>query len=418
MIHKQFWIVLALCCVQIGTPLIAKVPTEVFSKENQIALLKRQIAKADTPVSLTFSKTDIREVLRLFSVEFGMNIISNDEVKGEVSFGFKDIAPIEAFDAIMVSQGFDWHVEGGVIQIYAQQPVEVIQLNYGLAADLASPLAQMLSGKGSITVDNTSNSLVIKTSRGDMQRITQVISELDKRPAQVLVEVAIMDVQGDSSQILGIGPNTTLPNGSTIKQKGMANTFAEGTQGMFVNLIEGNFNVLLEALQSNQNIDLLATPKILAVNHKKATIITGQRLGFRTTTSSTDGNFVSEGVDFLDVGTKLSFTPHIANNGDITMEIKPEVSEGTVSDDGIPNEDSTEAETTVLVRDGQTVLIGGLIREKNVQTVTGVPLLSDIPFLGDFFKKNSTERVKKETIVLITPRLVTPESMKTEEKER
>lgn len=116
---------------------------------------------------------------------------------------------------------------------------------------------------------------------------------------------------------------------------------------------------------------------------------------------------MSEGVDFLDVGTKLTFTPHISENGDITMAINPEVSEGNVNDTGIPSEDKTQAETTVLVRDGQTVLIGGLIREKKTQETTGVPLLSDVPWLGDFFKKTSTVTVKKETIVLITPRLVT-----------
>lgn len=407
-IHKAFLILFLLSCL--ASPAMANTP-EPFSKENQIKTLKSHILKSEKPISITFSKTDIREIIRFFSVEFGMNIIGTEEVKGEVSFGFKDIDPIQAFDAIMTSQGFDWHVQNKVIHVYSQQPVEILRLNYSLATEISSPLAQMLSGKGSITVDPASNSLVIKTSRGDMQRIRQIVSELDQRPAQVLVEVAIMDVQGDSSQIFGIGPNTTLPNGSTIKQKGMANAVADGNQGLFVNLVEGNFNVLLEALQSNQNIDLLATPKILTVNHKKATIITGQRLGYRTTTSSTDGNFVSEGVDFLDVGTKLTFTPHIAENGDITMEIRPEVSEGNVTDDGIPNEDTTEAETTVLVRDGQTVLIGGLIREKTIQDTTGVPLLSDIPWLGDFFKKNSSTTVKKETIVLITPRLVTPESL-------
>jgi type II secretory pathway component GspD/PulD (secretin) len=382
------------------------------NKDLQINTLKSQLPKSSQSVSLTFSKTDIREILRFFSLEFGMNIIANDEVQGEISFGFKNIDIVTAFDAILTSQGLEWRVERGIIHIYKQQPSAVIKLNYAIAAELASPLAQLLSDKGSITTDTHSNALVIKASRGDLERLKSIVSELDKRPSQVLVEVAIMDVQGDDSNIFGVGPNTTLPNGSTIKQNGLANTVADGGSGLFLNVIEGNFNVLLEALQSNQNIDLLATPKILTVNHKKAQIVTGQRLGYRTTTSSTDGNFVSEGVDFLDVGTKFTFTPHIAENGDIIMDIKPEVSEGNVNDSGIPNEDTTQAETTVLVRDGQTVLIGGLIREKKTESITGVPLLSDIPFIGDLFRKKSTVTVKKETMVLITPRLVTPETIR------
>ncbi len=381
----------------------------IVSKDAQMSLLKHSIHKSKAPISMTFSKTDIRDILQFFSLEFGMNIIANEDVQGEISFGFKDTDLINAFDAILTSQGLDWHMtNGGIIYVYKQTPVEVIKLNYALATDLSSPLAQLLSEKGSITTDVISNTLIIKTSRGDLERIKQVVAALDQRPAQVLVEVAIMDVQGDSSQIFGVGPNTTLPNGTTIKQNGLANDVTDNGSGLFLNIIEGNFNMLLESLQSNQNIELLATPKILTINHKKAEIITGQRLGYRTTTSSTDGNFVSEGIEFLEVGTKLTFTPHIADNGDITMEIKPEVSEGTVSATGIPNEDATQAETTVLVRDGQTVLIGGLIREKKVQENTGVPLLSDIPFLGDLFKKTSTTTVKKETVVLITPRLVTP----------
>jgi len=100
-------------------------------------------------------------------------------------------------------------------------------------------------------------------------------------------------------------------------------------------------------------------------------------------------------VDFLDVGTKLTVTPHIAENGDIPMEINPEVSEGTVSSSDIPSEDKTQAETTVLVRDGQTVLFGGIIREKKIQETTRAPVLSDIPWLGDFFKKNQHRHCQK-----------------------
>ena len=142
---------------------------EPFSKEAQIESLKSQISTSGKPINISFSKTDIREIIRFFSTEFGMNIIGNEEVKGEVSFGFKDIDPIQAFDAILTSQGFDWNVDNKVIHVYTQQPVEILRLNYSLAAEMASPLAQMLSGKGSITVDPASNSLVIKTSQGDMK---------------------------------------------------------------------------------------------------------------------------------------------------------------------------------------------------------------------------------------------------------
>ncbi len=396
-------IFLGLCCLC----------SSVFAntKEAQIAALKRQVPKLDRKMNVTFSKTDIRQVIFFFSSEFDMNIIANTEVVGDISFGFKNINIVDAFDAILLSQGFDWYVAQGVIYVVPQQPVEVIKLHYANAAEMATPVAQMLSGKGSVMVDSFSNSLILKAAQADVQRIKSVVAELDQQPLQVLVEVAIMDVQGDTAFNLGVGPNTTFPSGTTIKQNGIAGAVADGDVGLFANVIEGNFNVLIEALKSSQNINLLATPKILTLNHKQAQIITGQRLGYRVNTTSTDGQFVAQGVDFLDVGTKLTFTPHISENGDIIMEIKPEISEGNVSD-GIPNSDRTEASTTVVVRDGQTVLLGGLIREKTVDGITGVPILSDIPFIGDFFKRKSTTTVKKETVVLITPRLVTPEALK------
>ena len=112
------------------------------------------------------------------------------------------------------------------------------------------------------------------------------------------------------------------------------------------------------------------------------------------------------------MGTKLSFTPYVYSDGTIRMDIHPEVSEGSITTDGLPQKQTTEATTTVIVRDGETIVIGGLIKDKTKETEKGVPIIMNIPIIGNFFKRKELLWEKKEIIAVITPHIITEEKMK------
>ena len=169
-------------------------------------------------------------------------------------------------------------------------------------------------------------------------------------------------------------------------------------------LFRSELQAEFESLQTKTGLDILAQPRIMAANHKPASIITGERLGYKVQTIN--GSSISESIEFLEVGTKLNFTPPITNKGHILMKIHPVVSEGSIVDD-LPKENTTETTTEVMVKDGQTIIIGGLIRQKDVITNAGIPILVDLPFVGFLFGKQTTTTQKRELIVLITPHILT-----------
>ena len=146
----------------------------------------------------------------------------------------------------------------------------------------------------------------------------------------------------------------------------------------------------------------------MAMNDQTAEIITGSRLGYKVKTVTTTG--MVESVEFLDVGTKLVITPSIKSDGLIIMEIHPEISEGAIVGD-LPQKNSTETTTKLIIKDGQTIVIGGLIRDTSKKEVKGVPLLMDIPVIGAFFKRTDITSEKKEVIVLITPHIMNSRSL-------
>jgi type II secretory pathway component GspD/PulD (secretin) len=170
--------------------------------------------------------------------------------------------------------------------------------------------------------------------------------------------------------------------------------------------MSGNVNAFLNALDKTSDYDLIATPWITAVNNQVAEILIGQKLGFRKTLTTQTGTL--QDIEFLEVGTKLKFLPHISPDGYIRMEIYPAVSDGVFNGD-IPSENTTETKNQVVVKDGQTIVIGGLTKEYKTKAVVGVPIISQIPLLGSFFKKTELVSEKRDLMIIITPHIMNTE---------
>ena len=257
-----------------------------------------------------------------------------------------------------------------------------------------------------------SNMLVVEAPPAIMEKIDSIFKRLDASPRQVLVEAQILEItagNGATPNVLGV--QAEYKNSSTdIQTQGFANAAAPGVPGLYAQVIKGNVAAYVEALENKEGYNMLARPKILAVSGKPANIISGSKLGYKTTTTTTTGTI--QNVDFLEVGTKLSFTPYVYSDGTIKMDIHPEVSEGSITTDGLPQKQTTEATTTVIVRDGETIIIGGLIKDKSQETEKGVPILMNIPIIGNFFKRKEMLWEKMEIIAILTPHIITDENMK------
>jgi general secretion pathway protein D len=176
-----------------------------------------------------------------------------------------------------------------------------------------------------------------------------------------------------------------------------------------------NFNAVFDVLQTVGKTNMVSSPKIATIENQEAKILVGTKEAYVTTTVSTPGTGVSttaESVTFIDVGIKLFVTPTVGDDGFITMKIRPEVSSvdrllQTSQGNSIPIVRTSESETTVMVKDGITIVIGGLIEERDEKSTSGIPLLCKIPFIGPLFGKTSIEKTRTELAVFLTPRVMT-----------
>ena len=184
-----------------------------------------------------------------------------------------------------------------------------------------------------------------------------------------------------------------------------------GASGLRIGISAGDMVGFITALESVTDITVLANPKILALNKQMGTVFIGTKLGYRDRTTISDTGQATIGeVQFLDTGTKLSFRPYIGNDGYIRMDIYPKDSSGEIDSEGIPQETTAELTTNIMVKDGQTIVIGGLFRDAVTTTRSQVPLLGDLPFVGAAFRSTTDRNVRQEVIVMLTPHIISEPS--------
>jgi len=257
----------------------------------------------------------------------------------------------------------------------------------------------------------------------NVERAEAVIREVDARPRQVLVEATIMSARLNEGMEFGIDWNLLsgfpvvgdpnkgglpLPTGG-VGTNAKASGFATpGTSGLTVGVSAGNVQAIITALESVTDVTLLANPKILAVNKQEGSLLIGRKLGYRSSTTVSTGGVATEGqVEFMQTGTQLVFRPYIGDNGYIRMTIYPKDSTGELNKTtGVPDETTTELMTNILVKDGQTLVIGGLFRDSTTVTKSQVPVLGNLPIVGALFRGTLDSVQREEVIVLLTPHII------------
>ncbi|MHC4987686.1 MAG: type II secretion system protein GspD [Planctomycetota bacterium] len=296
--------------------------------------------------------------------------------------------------------------------------ITLYYINSDEAVKLADPLLSEFGKLGSTTAAPTEmeagqsgdtlavhDRLVVSDYPENIERIREVLAEVDTEPLQVLLEVTIMNAKLTETTEFGIDwsnvPGVDLSNGGVDLADGKLSV------GISIDDITG----LIEAIETITDVTIMANPKILALNKQAGKLIIGREDGYLDTTSQNQSGSTTQSVAFLDSGTILHFRPFIGRDGMIRMELQPEQSDGTVEQIGLtgpalPNKEQTKILTNVLVKDGETIVLGGLFQEKTDLDRSQTPVFGDIPVVGELFKQTTDDSIRSELIVLVTPHII------------
>ena len=445
---------------------LALMPTAYASAQTPAASQDKPVddtrveVKAGT-VDLHVQGASLRRVLQLLSTQSKTNIIASKEVTGTVTADLYGVTFEEALDAVLKVSGFEYTREGKFIYVMTAKEraerdavdqvmsVKVFKLNYITAADAKALITPVLSKTGTVSVSpaaetgiGTSSSetggnalatedvIVVKDFPVNLKRVTEIIRELDVRPPQVLIEATILRATLDEDNALGVDFNAlagvdfrelsatstgyssltlgAVPASRMDKGGGAVGTsFISGitpaTGGLTMGFIFNEIAVFVRALESVSDVTVLANPKLLVMNKQRGEVIVGDRRGYRTTV--VNEGISTETVEFLETGTQLVVRPYIASDKYVRLEIHPEDSSGSITD-GLPTEETTECTSNILVRDGHTIVIGGLFREETNNNRSQIPGLGNIPGLGVIFRRRIEDTKRKEVIILITPHII------------
>lgn len=427
-------------------------------------------AAAET-FTIQFQDTDILQALQMLSMQGRRNIIASRGVQGKVSANLYDVGLFDALDVIMRANDLRMEESGNFIYVYTRQEWEDVTksrlkkvsrnfpLEYLNAKDAGEFIGPILSEVGKVSfvgdvekgfqpsaTDGGSDSwafqgmLVVSDYPENIKAVEALLKEIDTPPAQVIVESTVVstDVQqndgfGVDVSIIGnlsfsqftnpLSGAQQLLNGSVQKGEGVANASNTNVTNikdptLQVGVISDDVSVFLKLLDSVTDTTVLARPRVMALNRQRAQILIGQRTGYLN--STTTQTSTTQSVEFLDSGIKLIFRPFISSDGSIRMELAPSVSEATKSSTAtvggntmeVPNESTSEIVTNVRVKNGQTLVLGGLFKEKTVIDRRQVPGLGDVPLIGNAFKGYNDDLHREEIIFLVTPTIVKDEIAK------
>lgn len=415
---------------------------ELVSNESQLIQLPQmpaldgvQLESDSGLVTLVTTDADLSGVLRMIADQHRLNLVVGPDVGGTVNVSIHSAELGEVLDAILGVAGFRWSQSGNLLYVTGStnptmdprtqgRTVQVYPLNYVASDDVQMVATGLLSSVGSAFVTNsdtkdqmrTREILVVDDIASAQTRIAQYIAQVDIAPRQVLIESHVLQIALTNEDRHGINlRNLARLNGSRITLEGSG--FAEDQTGPSMALrVEGNdMGALIELLQSQTNSRTLASPKLSVINHQEARIQIGQRLPY--TVATTTQTTTVQSVEFLEVGIVLTVTPIITEDGNVLMTVLPKVSGGKITENGFPEEETTEVSTTVLMPDGGGLVIGGLIREDNVQSHSFTPLLNRIPLVGRLFQRHSETSRRNELIVALVTHVM-PDVCSVRNKER
>ena len=408
-------------------------------------------------VEIHVNDANLGEVLRMLSAQLERNIMASKEVRGTVTANLYDVTVKEALEAILRANECGYREQGNVIYVYTKKELEQIEKDerktvtetfrvyYTPAANAVNMIKPVLSAEAQVSFTTpatsgiessggkdaggnshaTEDTIVITDYPERIEQVRKVLKEVDRRPQQILVEAVILRATLNETNELGVDFSvlggvdfSNLPGlQPVIGTQGIAGELADkgfaaaqaGGSGLKVGIVTNNVSVFVNALEGVTDTAVVANPKVMVLNKQPGSVHVGARLGYRTAVSTE--TLTADDVKFLEIGTRLNFRPYIANDGYIRMEISPKDSSGSVNSQGLPSEFVTEVTTNVMIRDGRTIVIGGLFRESSDSTKSQVPGLGNLPLAGPLFRKQRDSTIREEVIILLTPHIIKDEDV-------
>lgn len=405
-------------------------------------------AEGDDKLELKLQDSDIRDVLDMLSKELGLNIVASKNVVGPVTATLNGVTAETALAVVLKSTGFVARQEGNVLYIGTLLDFDAIDQagdrvitrvyrpNYIRAADLSALITPLLTptiGKATVSapaaIDNPSDQVktggdsyagnevvMVRDYQAVILQVDELVHEVDTRPRQVSIEAMILSVKLTDTTKCGIDFNALRNNSNFALVSGVPPTsiseMTTSTGGVKLGFLDGSLALLLDALETVGETNVIASPRIMCLNKQRAEIQIGEQLGYVNTTVTQ--NAATQTVAFLDVGTLLRIRPNIASDHMVRLEIHPEVSSGTVKVESgltLPNKSVTQVTTNVMCPDGATLVLGGLIKEDLDKQITQIPWLGSLPIAGPLFRSKTDKVDRLELVCLLTPHIVGDETI-------
>ncbi len=438
-----------------------------LTKQEKEARRKEQQVYEGERLSLNFQDIEVRAVLQLLADFTGLNMVVSDTVDGRITLRLKNVPWDQAMDIILKTKGLSMRRNDNVVlvapteeiasreklELESQQQIlelaplrsELIQVNYAKAADFAALLKstdnKLISERGSVSIDERTNTLLVQDTAAKLSEIRALVSELDIPVRQVLIESRIVIANNDFARDLGVklgfgarGTNSSghtgvvgggLPgdlDGSAIGSPGVEIPAGTGNQGLLVNLPQtlaagsgGAVNLLLgkvgsyllrlelSAMQQEGKGEIVSSPRVITSDQNEATIKQGVQIPYQEATSSG-----ATSVSFKDAVLELTVTPHITPDDRIIMDllVKKDNPDFTRAVLGVPPVDTRELKTSVLVDNGETVVLGGVFERTKSKNVGRVPFFGDLPYVGWAFKQEQIQDENSELLIFLTPKIL------------
>jgi type IV pilus secretin PilQ/predicted competence protein len=410
----------------------------------------------DQPVSFEFNSTPIRDALRLVAASNSLNMVVSEGVKGRTTMKLENVTLRQALDKIVFTNDCNYFVDGNIITIrpmalasMAGRITKVYRLRYADAVNVAKVVKRIASkdslveafqtefldydeaGKARInyalsTVQGIRRSsiLVVTDIPEKVKQIDAVVAELDKPPVQILIESKLVEVAPTYTDQLGIDWDKTLnlAYNTDASTKTSQTTINSGADSPVFNISRtltmgrlnpGQYAAMLDFLKTKTNSKLMSNPRLLATDNEESSISVGKTVPVARIQRGVGGQSDMVTFEYKEISIRLNVTPHVGGNREITMYVNPIIEEivdwKVISGNEAPVTDKRSVNSIVTVKDGETVVIGGLVKNNLTETTKRLWLLGNLPLIGRLFQHDYTQNIQTDLMIFITP-TITPAS--------
>ena len=427
--------------IPICTIAVAGNGNEQTGKKEILTTLEQRMQKR---ISIDFRDTPIEDVIRIMAEQADVDIVKSPKVTGNVTATLTNVPLEEALNNILAAHSYGYVTDKNMIRIAPVAELaeksemlvsRIYRITYADVTEVEKALKKFISSRGSLSANPSTSNVIVTDSESKIKAIDTFINEIDRITPQILVEARIYDITSKDRLDLGIewnaGRNTgygtngittigTNPTsdrdpfitgvfeGATSKTSGTSGAIRLGWLNSSIDI-----DTILKAQQNIINAKLLANPRILVLDNESAMIKIISEIPYQQLTETGLGSSIGT-TAFKEVGVELKVTPHLTRDEMIRLKLKPtfsvKVSDVTFNNAGFtypqPVIDKREADTTLLIKNGQTVVLGGLRKKEVSQQINKIPLLSDLPLIGVLFKFEGEDTVTSELVVFITPTII------------